>query len=143
MAAEKMDKDIEKSITGKDLSKIKMDNISISPEVISKVAGITASKVPGIAGMSVGLVGGIAEKLGQRDLTKGIKVQQVDDEITLDLNIIVEYGAKIPDVAEKLQDSVRRAVEETTGFNVTAVNIHVHGIQLPKEKEEKPAGRED
>jgi len=46
-------------------------------------------------------------------------------------------------VAEKLQDSVRRAVEDTTGFNVTAVNIHVHGIQLPKEKEEKPADKEE
>src|SRR5690554_3267331 len=92
------------------------DSIRVSSEVIRKIVGIAVGKVEGISGMSAGLVGGIAERLGQRDLSKGIKVHQFDNQITIDINVIVEYGVKIPEVAEKLQDAVRQAVEETTGY---------------------------
>ena len=120
------------------------DSVRISPEVIGIVAGIAASEVTGIAGMSAGLVGGIAEKLGRKDLAKGIKVHQEEDRVKLEINLIVEYGAKIPAITQVLRDAVRRSVEETTGLKVTAINIHVQGISLPKEEkreeEEPPAG---
>lgn len=113
------------------------DSVRISPEVIGIVAGIAASEVAGIAGMSGGLVGGIAEKLGRKDLSKGIKVQQEEEKIKLEINIIVEYGAKIPMITKALRDSVRQSVEDTTGLKVTAINIHVQGIYLAKEEKKE------
>lgn len=122
---------------GENNSITEMDSIYVSTEVIRKIVGMTVNRVDGVSGMSAGLVGGIAERLGQRDLSKGIKVQQFDNQISIDINVIVEYGVKIPEVAEKLQDAVRQAVEETTGYQVTEVNLHVQGIQLPRPKEEE------
>ena len=121
------------------------DSVRISPEVIGIVAGIAASDVSGIAGMSAGLVGGIAEKLGRKDLSKGIKVHQEEEKVKLDINIIVEYGVRIPEVTQILKDSVRQSVEDTTGLKVTSINIHVQGIHLPREEkkeEEKPPAEE-
>lgn len=113
-----------------------MDSVYVSPEVIKKIVGMAVNKVDGVSGMSAGLVSGIAEKLGQRDLSKGIKIYQLDDDkLNIDINVIVEYGVKIPEVAEKLQNAVRQAVEETTGYHVNTVNLHVQGIQLPRLKE--------
>lgn len=121
------------------------DSVRISPEVIGIVAGIAASEVAGIAGMSAGLVGGIAEKLGRKDLSKGIKVHQDEEKIRLEINIIIEYGAKIPEITRALRDSVRRSVENTTGLEVTAINIHVQGLYLPREekKDEVPLPAEE
>ncbi len=109
------------------------DSVRIAAEVIGILAGIAASEVPGIAGMSGGLVGGIAEKLGRKDLAKGIRVYQEGNKVKLDVNIIAEYGVKISEVAQNLRKTVRQAVEQTTGLNVVAINVHVLGIHISKE----------
>lgn len=111
------------------------DSVRIAAEVIGILAGIAASEVPGIAGMSGGLVGGIAEKLGRRDLAKGIRVYQEGERVKLDVNIIVEHGVKISEVAKELRKTVRDSVEQTTGLNVVAINVHVLGLHINKEDE--------
>lgn len=111
------------------------DSVRIAAEVIGILAGIATSEVPGIAGMSGGLVGGIAEKLGRKDLAKGIRVYQEGNKVKLDVNIIVEYGEKISEVAKKLRQTVRNSVEQTTGLNVVAINVHVLGIHINREEE--------
>ena len=113
------------------------DSIRISSEVIAVIAGIVSSDMPGIAGMSGGVVGGIAEKLGRRDLTKGIKVRINEDKVAIDMNIIVEYGTSIVESTDKLKKEVRANVEKTTGLKVEAVNINVLGIEIQKEEEEE------
>lgn len=117
------------------------DSVRISPDVISVVAGIAASEVKGVAGMSGGIVGGIAERLGRKDLTKGIKVHLDEDRIKIDINIIVEMGIQILEVANNLKKELRDAVEKITGMQVSAINVHVLGINIPRDKdsEEKPA----
>jgi uncharacterized alkaline shock family protein YloU len=115
------------------------DSIRISSEVIAVIVGLVSQEVPGIAGKSGGLVGGIAEKLGRRDLTKGIKVQINDDSVIIDLNVISEYGVSIIDTTAKLKQEIRTNVEKTTGLKVEAVNINVQGINVPKTEEELAA----
>ncbi len=117
------------------------DSVSISSEVISILAGIAAGEVEGLAGMSGSIVGGIAEKLGRKDFSRGIKVHLEDTRVTLDLYIVVEYGYKIKEVTDELKKSVRHAIENTTGLQVVSVNIHVQGINLPG-REEKPEKEE-
>lgn len=118
------------------------DSIRISSEVIAVIAGIVSSDIPGISGMSGGIVGGIAEKLGRRDLTKGIKVKVDEDRVMIDLNVIAEYGASIVDSTEKLKKEIRGNVEKTTGLKVESININVLGLDVPEEEtdEDKSAG---
>ena len=76
--------------------------------------------------------GGIAELLGKKNMSKGVKVSVSDKDVTLNLSIIVEYGAKIPDVAWEIQEKVKSEVEAMTGLNVIAVNVSVEGVNVPK-----------
>ncbi len=113
--------------------------IKIADEVVGVIAGLAATEVPGVAGMSGGIAGGIAEMLGRKNLSKGVKVEVGEKEAAVDLFIIVEYGAKIPDVSWQIQESVKKAIETMTGLNVVEVNIHIQGVNMEKEpKEEQP-----
>lgn len=102
--------------------------INISEEVVATIAGIAASEVNGVASMNGGFVGGLSEMLGKK--TKGVKVQVGEKETIIDINLTVEYGARIPDVAWEVQNKVKTQVESMTGLNVTAVNIHIQGVSL-------------
>jgi uncharacterized alkaline shock family protein YloU len=87
--------------------------------------------------MSAGLVGGIAEMLGKKNLSKGVKVEVGEREAAVDLYIIVEYGVRIPDVALRVQENVKRAIESMTGLDVVEVNIHIQGVGFGQDGEEK------
>ena len=79
--------------------------------------------------MAGGFAGGISEVLsGKKNLSKGIKVEVGEKETKIDVNIIVEYGSRIPDVAFDIQNRVKTAVEGMTGLKVVAVNVHVQGV---------------
>jgi uncharacterized alkaline shock family protein YloU len=107
--------------------------IKITDEVVAIIAGIAATEIPGVAGMSGGIVGGIAEMLGRKNLSKGVKVEVGEREAAIDLYIIVEYGCRIPEVAWNIQEKVKKSVETMTGLNVIEVNIHIQGVNLEKE----------
>lgn len=104
--------------------------IRIADEVVSIIAGLATLEVAGIAGMSGGFVGGIAEILGKRNLSKGVKVAVGETETAIDLYVITDYGVSIPDVAKAVQKNVKTAIENMTGLEVVQVNVHVQGIKL-------------
>jgi uncharacterized alkaline shock family protein YloU len=110
-----------------------MGNVRISEEVVAIIAGIAAMDVPGVAGMSGGIAGGIAEMLGRKNLSKGVKVEVGDKEAAIDLYIIVEYGCRIPDVSWDIQERVKKAIETMTGLNAIEVNIHIQGVNIDKD----------
>jgi uncharacterized alkaline shock family protein YloU len=107
--------------------------IKITDEVVAIIAGIAAMEVPGVTSMSGGIAGGIAEALGRKNLSKGVKVEVGEKEAAIDLFIIVEYGYRIPEVAWTIQERVKNAVEDMTGLNVVEVNIHIQGVNIEKE----------
>ncbi len=109
--------------------------VEISDEVVAVIAGIAVSDVQGVAGMAKGFAGGITEALsGKKNLAKGIKVEVGDKETKIDVNIIVEYGSRIPDVAYEIQSRVKKSVKEMTGLEVVSVNVHVQGVQTPLDR---------
>ena len=111
---------------------IKLDegigSVRIADEVVSIIAGMAATEV----GMSGGLVGGIAEILGKKNLAKGVKVEVGETEAAVDLYIIVKFGVRIPDVALTVQEKVKNAIESMTGLSVVEVNVHVQGVGFPE-----------
>ena len=105
------------------------EGIKISNDVIAVIAGVAVSEVNGVAGMAGGFAGGISEVFsGKKNLAKGIKVDATEKNAKIDVNIIVEYGARIPDVAFEIQNRVKKAVENMTGLQVSEVNVHVQGV---------------
>jgi len=116
-----------------------LGSIKITEEVVAIIAGIAATDVPGVTGMSGGIAGGIAEALGRKNLSKGVKVEVGEKEAAIDLFIIVEYGYRIPEVAWTIQEKVKRAVEEMTGLNVIEVNIHIQGVNIDREHKKELA----
>ena len=112
--------------------------IKIADDVVAVIAGKAASEVSGVFGMSGGFAGGITEVFGKKNFSKGIKVDVQEKEVKIDVNIIVEYGARIPDVAFEIQNRVKKAVESMTGLKVLEVNVHVQGVNTEmQEKQEE------
>ena len=130
--------DNEENLNEEALIEVKENNdsgVQISDDVVAVIAGIAVSDVQGVAGMAKGFAGGITEALsGKKNMAKGIKVDITNNEAKIDVNIIVEYGSRIPDVAFEIQSRVRKSVKEMTGLEVVSVNVHVQGVQTPQEK---------
>jgi uncharacterized alkaline shock family protein YloU len=112
-------------------------SVRIADEVVATIASLAATEIEGIAGMSGGIAGGIAEMLGKRNLSKGVKVEVGERQAAVDLYIITEYGIRIPDVAWQVQENVKRKIETMTGLEVVEVNVHVQGIKMGQEEKEE------
>ena len=128
-----------KIVEEKDIEEVEngTEGIKISSDVIAVIAGVAVSEVPGVFGMAGGFAGGITEVLkGKKNLAKGIKVDTTDNKAKIDVNIIVDYGARIPDVAFEIQNRVKTAVENMTGLKVEEVNVHVQGVNTESLTEE-------
>ncbi|MEO3944393.1 Asp23/Gls24 family envelope stress response protein [Gorillibacterium sp. CAU 1737] len=128
-----------------DYEKTDMGNIQIAPEVIEVIAGLAAVEVEGVAGMSGGFASGVAELLGRKNLAKGVKVEVGQREAAVDVSIVIEYGFKIPEVAGKIQDNVKKAIESMTGLDVVEVNVQIHDVQFKNQEkvveEDTPVNR--
>ncbi|SFB20147.1 Uncharacterized conserved protein YloU, alkaline shock protein (Asp23) family [Cohnella sp. OV330] len=125
-----------------DYEKTDMGTIQIAPEVIEIIAGLATVEVEGVAGMSGGISSGIAELLGRKNLSKGVKVEVGQREAAIDVSIIVEYGRRITEIASEVQHGVKRSIETMTGLNVVEVNVHVHDVLFkPADKIEEEDGQ--
>lgn len=113
-------------------------NVKISDEVIATIAQIAANEVDGIIGTGSSFAGEIKQILSKKaPAGKGVKVVTENGEVTVDISVVVEYGAKIPAVSWELQENVKKNVESMTGLSVRKVNIHVVGIEVKEEEKEE------
>ena len=120
------------------------NGIEISNDVIAVIAGVAVSEVQGVASMSGGFAGGITEVLsGKKNMAKGIKVDKTENTAKIDVNIIVEYGSRIPDVAFEIQNRVKKSVESMTGFKVEEVNVHEQGVDTNISKSENTENQKE
>ena len=128
-----------------EVSEIEQNGIKIADDVVSIIAGKAASEVAGVYSMSGGFAGGITEVFGKKNFSRGIKINAENGETKIDVNIIVEYGVRIPDVAFEIQNRVKKAVESMTGLKVSEVNVHVQGVNTDSQnkKEEKTSENEE
>ncbi|ADO77039.1 Asp23/Gls24 family envelope stress response protein [Halanaerobium praevalens] len=139
-----MEKDKIKDVEAEAVETEEVDegSIQIADEVVGIITGLAATEIDGVAGMSGGLAGGIADMLGRKSLSKGVKVQVEDQTASVDVYVIIDYGNSIPDVAWKIQDNVKEAIEGMTGLDVKAVNVHVQGVNFP-ENDQKQAEKKE
>lgn len=132
-----MEKENLENVKEEEIVESDNNGIKISADVVSVIAGVAVSEVAGVFGMAGGFAGGISEVLsGKKNLSKGIKVEVGEKETKIDVNIIVEYGTRIPDVAFEIQNRVKKAVETMTGLKVLEVNVHVQGVNTENQIQE-------
>ena len=117
-----------------------LGSVKIANEVVAVIAGLAASEVDGIAGMSGGITEGWRELWGKKNLARGVKVEVGEKEAAVDLNVVVKYGAVIPEVCAAVQQNVKRAIEIMTGLDVVEVNVHVTNV-LVDDKEPSTEAR--
>lgn len=108
-----------------------LGTIEIAPEVIAVIAGIAALEVEGVCAMSGGLVGDIREKLGRKNLRKGINIEVGQQGVDIDVSIAVDYKQSIPHIANQLQHNITRSVEMMTSLSVRSINVYVTDVALP------------
>lgn len=113
-------------------------NVKISDEVVVTIASVAVSEIDGVSGTGTGIVEGIARKFSKKTTSGGIKVTMTEDAVSLDINVIMKYGVRIPEVAWNVQDAVKREVELMTGLSVERVNVRVVGIEVPQETVPEP-----
>lgn len=122
-------------------------NTTIADAVVAKIVGIAAREVPGVhalGGSASRAFGSVRGALGGGDgnLSQGVKVEVGERQAAADLDVVVDYGFAIVDVAGGVRRNVIGTVERMTGLQVTEVNINVNDIHLPGEESEEPDTRE-
>lgn len=119
---------------------------TIADGVVEKIAGMAARDVVGVHAMGSGFartMGAVRDRVpgGGRSVTRGVKAEVGEVQAALDLEIVVEYGVSIADVAGDVRQNVISAVERMTGLEVVEVNIAVSDVKLPDEEEEETGQR--
>ncbi|WP_055612912.1 Asp23/Gls24 family envelope stress response protein [Streptomyces phaeochromogenes] len=113
---------------------------SIADVVVVKVAGIAAREIPGVYDMGGGLsrtIGAVRDRVpgGRPNVGRGVKVEVGERQTAIDLDLVVEYGVSVMDVAQDVRENVISAVERITGLEVVEVNVTVNDVHLPDEDE--------
>lgn len=107
-------------------------NINISEDVIAVMVAAALSEVEGVAGVSHTVGTELADFIGKKSVSKGVKVQFEDERMIIDTLIMIRYGFAIKAVAQKVQEAVSSAVESMTGMGEPVVNVHVSGVAFDK-----------
>ena len=112
--------------------------VKISDEVVSVIAGIAAEEINGVEDLQHPVGNNISQLLkGKKTSGKNVKVTLNEDFAIIEINLAVEYGVKIPEVVNAVQENVKKTVDTMTGLIVNSVNVNVQSIYVPKtEKEE-------
>lgn len=106
----------------------------VSEEIVSMIAARAALRVCGVSRLNGEFTDNLTKKiLGKENIARGIALTKEEEGLGIDIYLNVEFGARIPDLAWEVQNSVKEAVESVTGIAVQMVNIHVQGVNLQKE----------
>ncbi|MGX2997964.1 Asp23/Gls24 family envelope stress response protein [Streptomyces sp. JNUCC 64] len=119
---------------------------TIADGVVEKIAGLAARDVVGVHAMGSGLsrtFGAVRDRVpgGSKSVTRGVKAEVGEVQTALDLEIVVDYGVAIAEVARAVRENVITAVERMTELEVVEVNIAVSDVKLPDEEDEEPESR--
>ena len=112
--------------------------IRVHNSVIAAIARLAALKVPGVVEMSGSFAEGLASMVGKASFDRGIKVDMEDQKVNLDLHIVIAFGVRIPQVAWRIQNDVRKAIEDMTGKKIGLINVIVQGVKLPEPAAQTP-----
>lgn len=114
-----------------------MGEVKIADEVVAIIAALAATEVEGVASMAGNITNELISRLGMKNLSKGVKVDVLEGVVTVSLALNMKYNYSIMDVSAKVQEKVKRAVENMTGLEVADVNVKVAGVEMESQESAK------
>lgn len=114
-----------------------MGEVKIADEVVAIIAALAATEVEGVASMAGNITNELISRLGMKNLSKGVKVDVLEDVVTVSLALNMKYNYSIMDVSAKVQEKVKSAVENMTGLEVADVNVKVAGVEMESQESAK------
>ena len=111
--------------------------VSFATDVVATIAGLAANEIEGVAGMTsaTSSLADILTRKASRNYTKGVRVDINNNKVSVDVNIVVEYGSPVPDVARNIQENVKKAIETMSGLDVRNVDVHVQAVSFERENQ--------
>lgn len=132
---EKIAKNLEGNLGQENSSVVLKDEkdvgvVQIADDVVAMIASLATTEVEGVNAMAGNITNELISKVGVKKLTKGVKVDVLEKNVTVDLVVTMEYGYNIPATCQQVQAKVKSAIENMTGLNCTDVNIRIAGIKV-------------
>ena len=116
-------------MTGHDDGRTDIGMVKIHDNVIASIAALAATEIEGVKEVERNLKSGLGEFLG-KGRTGAISVERdKNGEIIISVPIIVKYGYNVPEVAGKVQENIRHALEKMINISIKDINIKVQGIE--------------
>ena len=112
----------------------KSGEVHVAGEVVAIIAGLAATEVEGVSSMAGNITNELVGKLGMKNLSKGVKVDVLEDVVCVDLALNIEYGYNILETSKKVQERVKAAIENMTGLTVSDVNVRIASVEMDKTK---------
>lgn len=113
-----------------------LGTIQIAPRVLEIIAGIAASQIDGVSRMHGTIANSVSELLGRSDRRRGVKLSNSNDDLVIDVDVYLEYGVSVPQVAAQIQEKIKQQVNLMTDLDVQEVNVHVQGVITEKEEQQ-------
>ena len=111
-----------------------MGAVRVADSVVAIIAGLAATEVEGVASMAGNINNELVAKLGMKNLSKGVRIDVLEDVVTVELNLNIEYGYNILETSKTVQEKVKAAIENMTGLTVADVNVRIAGVNMDNEK---------
>ena len=108
--------------------------MQIADDVVAMIAALAAAEVEGVSSVVGDITNEVMSKVAVKKLTKGVRVDLLDNVVTIDLSIMLGYGYPIPETSRQVQEKVKNSVETMTGLTVEDVNIRVAAVNMDKVK---------
>lgn len=108
----------------------KLGEVCIADDVVAVIAGLAATEVEGVDSMAGNITKSLIPKLGNKNLSRGVKVDVTEERVTVDLSLNIKYSYNIPEVSAKVQERVMNAIENMTGLKVLEVNVKIAGVNI-------------
>jgi uncharacterized alkaline shock family protein YloU len=114
-----------------------LGNVHIAEDVIASIAALAAAEVEGVATLSSNMGQDLAELLGKKNLSRGVKIAVENNSVTADVYLLIKRNYTILKVSQAVQENVKSSIESMTGLTAPSVNVHVAGIVFEKEQKQK------
>jgi uncharacterized alkaline shock family protein YloU len=120
-------------------------NTTIADLVVAKIVALATREIDGVYAMGGGtarMMGAVRQRVpGVRASdTQGVAVEVGARQAAADIDLVVEYGVSIPDLANAVRNNVINSVERMCGLEVTEVNVGIDDIHLPGEQDDDSSG---
>ncbi|GFI47669.1 alkaline shock protein 23 [Lachnospiraceae bacterium] len=111
-----------------------LGTVKIADDVVAMIAGLAATEVQGVAAMAGNISNELMNKMGVKNLARGVKVEVSGKRVKAELALVIEYGYNIPAISQRVQEKVKSMVENMTGLEVADINIRIAGVSMQKDK---------